>query len=201
MQTDTITAAQQELLYDYLVVINPDPKTAEEVKTFKEKIAETLGMFPSRYSKAHITLYRSVFPERFEDDFIFLLDEAARRQSAFTVYTSRFDHFRHGDVKRTLYVNVANPKPVVELRKRILHMLDLKPNDFKPHITVARGISTAAFDKVYPDFDGQLYVRSFGCHNFILLRKPVTGGMYEQVKEFSFGQEVHQENELFVYAA
>ncbi len=167
----------------------------------KKKIAQDLGMYPSRYSQAHISLFRSVFPEKFETDCVALLEEIARKQAAFTVYTSKFDHFNHGAVKRTIYVNVANPKPIVELQRRILDLFGLKHGSFKPHITVARAISTSEFDKVYPQFDNQLFVRSFSCRGFSLLRKPASGGAYEVVKEFTFGSEVRYEKSLFNYAA
>jgi|GEM_PF-576692 len=201
MQTQILLTAEETALYDYLVVINPDARTAGEVRSFKERIAQELGIFTSRYSRAHISLFRSVFPEKFQEDCIHLLEEIARKQSGFTVYTSKFDHFDHGEVKRTIYVNVANPKPITELRKRILQQFELKPNDYKPHITVARAISTREFDQVYPLFDHQLFVRSFNCRSFALLRKPAAGGAYELVKEFTFGGEAQQNRTLFNYAA
>jgi len=201
MQSETLFTAQESPLYDYLVVINPDAQLIGEVRMFKERIARELGIFTSRYSRAHISLFRSVFPEKFQDDCIYLLEEVARQQSGFTIYTSKFGHFDHGNVKRTIYVNIANPKPVVELRKRILQLFELKPNDYKPHITVARAISTTEFDKVYPQFDHQLFVRSFSCRGFALLRKPATGGAYELVREFTFGAAANQEGSLFDYAA
>jgi len=203
MQTDILLTAEATALYDYLVVINPDSQTAREVRGFKEKIAEQLGIFTSQYSKAHISLFRSVFPEKFQDDCIHLLDEIARRQSGFTVYTSKFDHFNHGAIKRTIYVNVANPKPITELQRKILQQFELKPHDFKPHITVARAISTRAFNQVYPLFDNQLFVRSFNCRSFSLLRKPAAGGAYELVKEFTFGgkEQRQRHRTLFNYAA
>lgn len=201
MQRETLFTEQETALYDYLVVINPGTEIAGEVRRFKEQIAETLGIFTSRYSRAHISLFRSVFPEKFQDDCIYLLDEIAAKQSGFTVYTSKFDHFDHGAIKRTIFLNVANPKPIAELRKKILQLFELKPNDFKPHITLARAISTSEFEKVYPQFDNQLFVRSFVCRSFSLLRKPAEGGAYELVREFRFRGEGQADGTLFNFAA
>jgi 2''-5'' RNA ligase len=201
MQRETLLTEQETALYDYLVVINPGAQIAGEVRKFKEQIAETLGIFTSRYSKAHISLFRSVFPEKFQDDFIYLLEEIAARQSGFTVYTAKFDHFDHGAVKRTIYLNIANPRPVAELHKKILEVFDLKLNSFKPHITLARAISTDEFEKVYPQFDNQLFVRSFDCRSFSLLRKPAAGGAYEVVREFRFRGEDAADGTLFNFAA
>ena len=201
MQRETLFTAQEEALYDYLVVINPGSQIAGEVRKFKEQIAETLGIFTSRYSRAHISLFRSVFPEKFQDDCIYLLDEIAAKQSGFTVYTAKFDHFDHGAVKRSIYLNVANPKPIAELHKKILQLFELKPRDFKPHITLARAISTGEFEKVYPQFDNQLFVRSFVCSSFSLLRRPAAGGAYEVVREFRFRGEEPANGTLFNFAA
>ncbi|MBW8684836.1 2'-5' RNA ligase family protein [Chitinophaga rhizophila] len=202
MQTNNNIAFEQETLYDYLLVVSPGTHITNDVTALKQLVARELGMYGSRLSQANISLFRSVFPERFQEEFINMLENIARKQSGFTLYTSKFDHFQHGEDKRTIYVNVANPKPLVELHKRILHEFDIKPGTFKPHITVARAIATSEFDRVYDHFHNQVFVRSFQCKSFMLLRKPASGGQYELVKEFLFGDEaVQQDINLFNYAA
>lgn len=202
MQTNNNIAFEQETLYDYLLVVSPGTSITNDVTALKKLIAQELGIYGSRFSRAHISLFRSVFPERFQEDFVSLLDNIARKQSGFTLYTSKFDHFEHGPDKRTIYINVANPKPLEELHRKILQEFDIKPASFKPHITLARAISTPEFNQVYDHFHNQVFVRSFQCKSFMLLRKPATGGHYEPVKEFTFGDEaVQQERTLFNYAA
>ena len=202
MQTNNNIAFEQETLYDYLLVVSPGTSITNDVTALKKLIAQELGIYGSRFSKEHISLFRSVFPERFQEDFVSLLDNIARKQSGFTLYTSKFDHFEHGPGKRTIYINVANPKPLEELHRKILQEFDIKPASFKPHITLARAISTPEFNQVYDHFHNQVFVRSFQCKSFMLLRKPATGGHYEPVKEFTFGDEaVQQERTLFNYAA
>lgn len=202
MHTNNTLAFEQETLFDYLLVVSPGTGIANDVTALKKLVAQELGMYGSRFSQAHISLFRSVFPERFQEDFVHLLDDIAKRQSGFTLYTSKFDHFEHGPDKRTIYINVANPKPLAELHRRILQEFQIKPGTFKPHITIARAISTPEFDKVYDHFQHQVFVRSFQCKSFVLLRKPATGGHYELVKEFTFGDEAAQQDiNLFNYAA
>lgn len=203
MQANNNLLFGQEMMYDYLLVVNPGNQVASDVKALKQLVAQELGIYGSRFSQAHISLFRSEFPERYEQDFIQLLEEVAARQSGFTLYTSKFDHFEHGPDKRTIYINVANPKPIGELHHKLLQAFNIKPGSFKPHITVARAISTLEFNKVYDHFNNQVFVRSFHCNSFTLLRKPATGGHYEPVKEFFFGDEMmkEKENTLFNYAA
>lgn len=192
---------QDDNLYDYLLVVNPDKGTSEEILEYKRVIANELGYFNSFHADPHITLFRSVFPERFQEGFINVLNEVAKSQSGFTIYTSKFDHFSHAENKHTIYVNVANPKPLLELHKRVLHLFELRSNSFRPHITLARAISATAFNKVYSHFDNQLFVRSFQCRSFSLLRKPVSGGRYEVISELTFGDIEHMDGSLFPHAA
>jgi 2'-5' RNA ligase len=203
MHTNNNVITEQESLYDYLLVVNPGTHINNDVLAIKQMIAQELGLYNTRFSQANISLFRSVFPERFQDEFINLLDEIAGKQSGFTLYTSRFDHFQQQGDKRTLYINVANPKPIVELHKRILQLFDIGTTPYKPHITIARGMNTREFDQVYDHFYNQVFVRSFQCKSFTLLRKPAAGGNYEVVKEFFFGDEESRakEHTLFNYAA
>ncbi|WP_295117251.1 2'-5' RNA ligase family protein [uncultured Chitinophaga sp.] len=188
---------KEEALYDYLLVINPDAQTAGDVSRFKGLIANEIGSYTGLHSKAHISLFRSEFPDRYEDTFTTLLERLANELSGFTIYTSRIDYFKHGEQKRTIYVNVANPKPLEELHRRILQLFELKVNSFKPHITLARAIPTASFNQVYPHFENKLFVRSFHCQSFILLKRPVTGGVYEIAHEFVFGNQEAADGPLF----
>jgi 2'-5' RNA ligase len=203
MQANNNVTFEQETLYDYLLIVTPGSQINNDVKAMKKLIALELGMNSNRISEAHISLFRSEFPAKYQDDFIHLLNSIAKKQSGFTLYTSRFDHFEHGNGgdKHTIYVNVANPKPIAELHKKILQEFDIKQTTYKPHISLARAISTAEFQKVYDHFNNQIFVRSFQCKSFTLLRRPAAGGSYEPVKEFVFGNEVHKEKTLFNYAA
>lgn len=203
MITNNNVIPEQESLYDYLLVVNPGTHINNDVMALKRMIAQELGINTTQFSQANISLFRSVFPVRFEDDFVSLLDSIAEKQSGFTLYTSRFDHFEQQPDKRTIFINVANPKPIVELHKRILQEFDIKSNPYKPHITLARGMNTREFDQIYDHFYNQVFVRSFQCKSFTLLRKPAAGGQYETVKEFFFGDEALRGNEhtLFNYAA
>jgi 2'-5' RNA ligase len=203
MQANNNVTSEQETLYDYLLIVTPGTQINNDVKAMKKLIALELGMNSNRISEAHISLFRSEFPVKYQDDFIHLLENIAKKQSGFTLYTSRFDHFEHGNGsdKHTIYVNVANPKPMAELHKKILQEFDIRQTTYKPHISLARAISTAEFQKVYDHFNNQIFVRSFQCRSFTLLRRPAAGGSYEPVKEFVFGNEVHKEKTLFNYAA
>ncbi|MGN7721873.1 2'-5' RNA ligase family protein [Chitinophaga sp. 22620] len=192
---------EQDVLYDYMLVLQPDAQTVQDVSMYKHLIAEELGPSPGAFSQAHIALFRSEFPARYEAEFILMLDALVADQSAFTVYTSRIDHCRQGETKHMFYVNVANPRPVEELHRRILDAFELKAGSYKPHITLARSVSQQHFNQLAPYLANKMFVRSFHCQSFSLLRKPVGGGKYETVREFMFGKDTPARHPLFNHAA
>lgn len=192
---------ENEVLNDYMLVIHPDAQTLQDVSIFRHLISEELGVDQAAFSQAHISLFRSEFPERYEADFISMLESVVQNQSAFTIYTSRIDHRKQGESRHMFYVNVANPKPVEELHKKILHTFELKPGAFKPHIALARSINNQQFNQLAPYFSSKMFVRSFHCHSFSLLKKPANGQQYEVVKEFLFGRDNASEHPLFNHAA
>lgn len=191
---------ENEVFNDYMLVIHPDAQTLHDISIFRHLIAEELGMDQAAFSQAHIALFRSEFPEKYEADFISMLEGVVEEQSAFTVYTSRIDHSTQGD-RHMLYVNVANPKPVEELHKKILHTFELKPGTFRPHLALARSMNAQQFNRLAPYFSNKMFVRSFHCHSFSLLKKRANGQGYEMVKEFLFGRDTAAEHPLFNHAA
>ncbi|WP_349317243.1 2'-5' RNA ligase family protein [Chitinophaga sp. MM2321] len=190
-----------EELFDYLLVVNPDVVVTKDVTHIRQHIATVLNDAAVIATPVHVALFRSAFPERYEDDFISMLEEVARKQSGFAIYTSRLEAFRHADGRQSVCVNVANPKPLVELHRSVMQAFELKPQAFRPYMLLARGIQDADVSKVAPALAQQLFVRSFNCHCFSLLKKPAAGGKYEKVRDFVFGDIEHMAGSLFNYAA
>ncbi|RPE09066.1 2'-5' RNA ligase family protein [Chitinophaga lutea] len=192
---------ENEVFNDYMLVIHPDAQTLHDISIFRHLISEELGIDQAAFSQAHIALFRSEFPEKYEADFISMVEEMVQEQSAFTIYTSRIDHSKQGDSKHLFYVNVANPKPVEELHKKIMHTFEVKPGTFRPHIALARAVNSQQFNQLAPYFANKMFVRSFHCHSFSLLKKQPDGRRYEVVREFQFGKDNASEHPLFTHAA
>ncbi|WP_109698843.1 2'-5' RNA ligase family protein [Chitinophaga deserti] len=192
---------EQEVLHDYMLVVHPDAQTVQDVSMYKHLIAEELGSNPAAFSQAHIALFRSEFPERYEQVFVTMLEGLVADQSAFTVYTSRIDHGRHANGRHTFYVNVANPKPLEELHRKVLRAFELEPGSYRPHIALARSLQPHQFTQLAPYLSGKVFVRSFHCHSFSLLKRLAGSDRYELVREFNFGKEVPSSHPLFHRAA
>lgn len=192
-----------DAIYDYLIVVNPDVLIAQDVTRIRQFVATEVNDAAMLGAPVHIALFRSAFPERFQSDFITMLEDAARQQSGFAVYTAKMDAYQHADGHSSVFVNIANPKPLADLHRSILQAFELKPQQFRPHILLARGVDKAQTGKVMATLSQQMFVRSFNCHCFTLLRRPVEGGKYERVKDFAFGDIEHLPGSLFInnYAA
>ncbi|WP_341840531.1 2'-5' RNA ligase family protein [Chitinophaga caseinilytica] len=192
---------EQEVLHDYMLVVHPDAQTVQDVSMYKHLIAEELGSAPGSFTQAHIALFRSEFPERYEQVFVTMLEGLVANQSAFTVYTSRIDHARQSNGRHMFYVNVANPKPLEDLHKKVLTAFELEPASYRPHIALARSLPPHQFTQLSPYLSGKVFVRSFHCHSFSLMKRAAGSDRYELVREFTFGKEVPSSNPLFHRAA
>lgn len=190
-----------EEVFDYLVVVNPDALVAKDVTRIRQFIAAELGDTKMSVAPVHVALFRSAFPERFQDDFVDMLEDVARKQAGFAIYTAKMDAQRHAEGHNSVFINVANPKPLIDLHRSIMQAFELKPQAFKPHIMLARGLQDAEVNMVMPLLAQQIFVRSFNCHCFSLLKRPASGGKYERVKDFVFGDIEHMVGSLFNYAA
>ncbi|PSL48138.1 2'-5' RNA ligase [Chitinophaga niastensis] len=190
-----------EELFDYLLVVNPDVLVTKDVTRIRQFVATELNDAGISAAPVHVALFRSAFPERFQDDFVAMLEEVARKQAGFAIYTSKIDAFKHADGNNSVFINVANPKPLIDLHRSVMQAFELKPQTFKPHILLARGLADGEVNKVLPLLVQQLFVRSFNCHCFSLLKRPAAGGKYERVKDFVFGDIEHMVGSLFNYAA
>ncbi|MCW3464338.1 2'-5' RNA ligase family protein [Chitinophaga nivalis] len=190
-----------EELFDYLLVVNPDVLVAKDVTRMRQFIANELNDPGHTSGPVHVALFRSAFPVRYENDFITMLEEVARKQAGFAIYTAKMDAARHADGRHSIFVNVANPKPLMDLHRSIMETFELKPQSFRPHIMLARGMQEADVNKIGPLLAEKLFVRSFNCHCFSLLRRPAAGGKYERVRDFVFGDIEHMAGSLFNYAA
>ncbi|MBV7529371.1 2'-5' RNA ligase family protein [Chitinophaga sp. sic0106] len=190
-----------EVLYDYLVVVNPDVLVSKDIVRIRQFIGREIGDEGMVNPSVQIPLFRSVFPERFQEVFMETLEGIAKEQGGFAVYTSRIDSHQHADGRSSIFVNVANVKPLVSLQRALLQRFDLPQQDYRPHIMVAGRIEHPGLSRLLPQLSQQMFVRSFNCHCFSLLRRPSSGGKYERVRDFVFGDIEHMVGSLFNYAA
>ena len=97
------------------------------------------------------------------------------------------NHFK----THTIYIDVANPKPVVQLVKSLHEFLHLPSQSsffaWHPHMTIAKGLDENKFQEAMTELAGVQYADSFLADRIILMRRSERFMKYELVKEFELG--------------
>jgi hypothetical protein len=192
-----------ETVYEYHVLLSPGDAVIADVDAMKQQLHEMIGLEEfNRNSIAHITLLKMEGPES--------LNLAGHIRGAitglrkFTVRMAGHDIFEHGNTK-TLYLKLANPEPVAELAQlanpksrraakpitRQTNIIDQAKRPKKlhmiPHITIARTIAEADFERI-EDFSPFDYIGEWVCDR-ILIRRRVAGSnrIFSAWKEVKLG--------------
>jgi len=152
----------QETVYEYFILLSPDAAVIEAVDALKQRLHEEIGLESyNRNSIAHVSLFKT---EAMSDaPVVKLVKKAVAGMQPFTVRLTGHEVLKHGGVSRTLCLTVEDPEPI----NAIMAALDPKPEAKRtyrqtsildkrsytkkaihPHVTIARTIATADFDRI-----------------------------------------------------
>lgn len=175
-----------ETLYEYHILLSPSDAIKDEVDNLKQALHEQIGIAErDRTSIAHISLLKL---EAFEStNMKDMVKKALAGELKFTIKVNGHAHFENGK-ERTLYLKLDNPEAVDRLavaiknpsKKRapkpkyrqtsIVDKPERKPKlSMTPHITIARNISQADFEKI--DFTAFEYQNEWVCDRVIIRRR------------------------------
>lgn len=175
-----------ETLYEYHILLSPSDAIKDDVDNLKQLLHEAIGIADrDRTSIAHITLLKT---EAFESTSMKdIVKKALAGESKFTIKVSGHDHFKNGS-ERTLYLKLEQPELVDRLavsiknpskkrtpkpKYRQTSIVDKPERKAKlsmtPHITIARNISEADFEKI--DFTAFEYENEWVCDRVIIRRR------------------------------
>ena len=183
-------------LFAYLLVILPDEWIVAEMIKIKQHFKDDYGCGKAFSMKPHLTLAKFVQSEKLEEAIVEHIEKFTRSIKAFSLILSGFGHFpRH-----TIYINVANPSPVVDLVENIKYGLkhvltnteQFKPIFVtKPHLTIARGMKDVQHEQAWLEWENRKFDASFRVKEVMLLKKAIQHdvqdwGKYHAVKTFPF---------------
>ena len=152
----------QETVYEYFVLLSPSDAVKEAVDNLKQRLHAEIGLEPHNLNSiAHLSLFKT---EALADAPIKkLVKKAAASLQPFTVRLTGHEVLKHGGASRTLCLTVEDPEPI----NALIEALDPKPaakrsyrqtsildkrqytkKAILPHVTIARGIATADFDRI-----------------------------------------------------
>ena len=177
-------------LCDYLLIIEPAEPVRSQLKAFKAYFLKTHRYPNAIVTKGHLTLARFFLSASYEKQIIRKLERLAITVIPFEVELQGFGSFGH-----SLYLDVKSSAPIHNLLssqrrqlRPILNSSTLAPPYFssKPHLTIARGLTPAQHDVIWPIWNRTKYTGKFAATHMTLLKRPLGGVSYTVVRRFHF---------------
>jgi 2'-5' RNA ligase len=173
--------------YEYLLVISPPPQIKNEVMEIKKEFNERHQHIQAIKSKPHITLINFLLSDVEEESLLYKISEVTKFQQPFDVMLKNFNHFK----TQTIYLDVNDPSPVVNLLRSLHTTLNLPSSRsffaWKPHMTIAKGLTEEKFYAAMGDFQKKEFSSSFIADRIVLMKHEGPFTKYEIVREFEFG--------------
>lgn len=190
-----------ENVYEYFVLLSPSDAVKEAVDGLKEQLHALIGLEDyNRKSVAHVSLFK--MRATADNQVLKLVKKVAASQEPFTIKLDGHDVLKHGGVSRTLCLKIENPdpinnlvemldpKPIAKKSYRQTSILDKAPRAKKvihPHVTIARTIATADFDRI-EEFTAFDYHDEWLCDRITILKRlEGSTGHFSPVKEVVLG--------------
>lgn len=176
----------------YFIAIVPDEDLQAKIKTFKEECREAYQTKQALKLPAHITLQKPFRIYGEEEPLLYsILDNVAKSIKPFSILLSGFECF----APKVIYLNVQNPKPVLELHS-ILHDAlqdrlgldeETLSKNLKPHITIAsRDLSKPNFRKAWKSFKGREFEAEFLANDLTLFKH--NGKTWDSIHDSGFNE-------------
>jgi len=190
-----------ENVYEYFVLLSPSDAIKEAVDGLKEQLHALIGLEDyNRKSVAHVSLFK--MRATADNQVLKLVKKVASSQEPFTIKLDGHEVLKHGGVSRTLCLKIENPdpvnnlvelldpKPIAKKSYRQTSILDKAPRTKKvihPHVTIARTIATADFERI-EDFTAFDYHDEWLCDRITILKRlEGSTGHFSPVKEVVLG--------------
>lgn len=190
-----------ENVYEYLVLLSPADAIKEAVDGLKEQLHALIGLEDyNRRSVAHISLFKHRATA--DNQVLKIVKKVAGATEPFTIKLSGHEVLKHGGVSRTLCLKIEDPvpinnlmelldpKPIAKRSYRQTSILDKTPRAKKvihPHVTIARNIAVADFDRI-EDLTTFDYHDEWLCDSITILRRlEGSTGIFSPVKEVKLG--------------
>lgn len=190
-----------ENVYEYFILLSPSDAVKDAVDELKEQLHALIGLEDyNRKSVAHVSLFK--MRATADNQVLKLVKKIAASQQPFTIKLDGHEVLKHGGVSRTLCLKIENPDPInnlVELLNptpiakksyRQTSILDKAPRAKKvihPHVTIARTIATADFERI-EDLTAFDYHEEWLCDRITILKRlEGSTGHFSPVKEVVLG--------------
>ena len=158
--------------YEYSFIVSPIKRIKTGVNYIRKHINDVIPISDKDLSSVpHISLLRVKYAN--DDNFILsLFKQALMYSKKFKVELNGLNFLDNKNTKM-VYLNIANPEPILSIHKNLLSTFRFKEETYVPHLTVARAIANSDANKI----EGRIpeYNDHFWCSKIVVLKKPVTG--------------------------
>ncbi|WP_256012340.1 2'-5' RNA ligase family protein [Desertivirga xinjiangensis] len=159
--------------YEFNILISPTYRIKNYVYNFKQQINERIGLDAKNlYSVPHISLFKMESVDN-EDYILENFKQALLYSKRFKVELNGVGFFKHGESKKSVFLNIVNPEPIVHIYKRLLSAFRLKERPFMPRLTVVKAIANSKMNKIEYDLSKYNYHDNFFCTKVTVLKKPI----------------------------
>lgn len=165
-------------LNDYLILIAPPTEIKKEIKKINSKMHKILGTIGNH--TAHITLFNSAWEQ--DTHLLERLKKAISDIKSFSIALNGVEVFSHGTKKKTIYLKVTEPKPLLELYEACKKELKIK-NDYTPHLTLEKNIALTDFEKLQNKLEEFNYPCNWICDKITVLKFNKKKSSYKLVEE------------------
>jgi 2'-5' RNA ligase len=187
-QNQSAASPQQSVkVYEYLLLISPPSSIKNEVMGLKEDFNNMHQHVQAIKSQPRITLINFLLSDVEEESLLYKIDEVARCHPPFMVELKNFNQFK----THTIYIDVENPSRIVNLLRSLQATLNLPSSRsffaWKPHMTVAKGLTEENCYKAMAEFKKKEFSASFIADSMVLMKHEGRFTRYEVVSAFEFG--------------
>jgi 2'-5' RNA ligase len=177
MKHPNIKTSQQ--IEELSFIISPPPHIKSDVSVLKDDVQFLTGeVFDDRYSPAHISLFRFDDKRHF-DDIVKQVEEKAKMFDPFNIFIKGISYFGQ-ELNRTIYLDILNKTDVQD----IIENLVKKNPRYMPFISIAKGLNSREFSKVWPHLHNFRYTQDFLCDRITIFAR--TGNGWLRYRDIMF---------------
>ncbi len=181
---------------DYLMIISPPDDLIKEVNRYKRASVNAIGHFEGMHSMAHITITHQTRCKPFlAHPAIMRMGERLSTMPPVELFINRFDFFNHGQSAKTIYAKIERTERCDNWFQLLTMQMGIKVHNLVPHITIASNIPVTAFNKLWPNFEGKEFKRSFIVSNLTILQRDT----YAEYRKWEVYKELHFGNKLLAF--
>lgn len=148
---------------EFFLIVSPPAAIRQHVAFLKRRVQQAFHHpLKDTFSKAHISLLK--YRDAHTESFLYDAHEVVAAFSPFDASIKELRIFHHG-VKRTIYLAIEPQCFLAALAKA------LTGKNITPHITIARDLAPADFEKAWKALRNTSYHASFTCDQVTVLKR------------------------------